>query len=144
MFHFHFPKERLIDFHFPISIFRPREGCLQPECVIVTPTRELAIQVNPPQKIQGCERQHFRSSTRRANFHLEVHYVQLLPTEVNVHTKNTPKIKRQIFGFQMLIFVFLRRGHRVPVATIIRGMQSTGGHPWKVKPQKFRQLPTLE
>ena len=24
---------------------RPREGCLQPECVIVTPTRELAIQV---------------------------------------------------------------------------------------------------
>ena len=26
--------------------FRPREGCLQPECVIVTPTRELAIQVS--------------------------------------------------------------------------------------------------
>ena len=28
-----------------IFFLRPREGCLQPECVIVTPTRELAIQV---------------------------------------------------------------------------------------------------
>ena len=73
---------------------RPREGCLQPECVIVTPTRELAIQVYP-QQIKYFQIFLFQPSltirylTRRANFHLAAHSAQLLPMEVKLGSERS-------------------------------------------------------